>query len=66
MVRLGAELALRVLSFPRPVAIACNGHAYPMNAFLMLAADIRIGTEGAFGIGMNEVAIGIARAFVRA
>jgi hypothetical protein len=22
----------------------------------MLAADIRIGTEGAFGIGMNEVA----------
>jgi enoyl-CoA hydratase len=60
MVRLGAELAARVLSFPRPVVIACNGHAYPMGAFLMLAADIRIGTEGAFSIGMNEVAIGIA------
>jgi enoyl-CoA hydratase len=59
MVRLGAELAARLLSFPNPVVIACNGHAFPMGAFLMLAADIRIGAEGPFKIGMNEVAIGI-------
>jgi Enoyl-CoA hydratase/isomerase len=29
MVRLGAELAARILSFRCPVVIACNGHAFP-------------------------------------
>jgi enoyl-CoA hydratase len=59
MVKSGAELAARVLSFRKPVVAACNGHAFPMGAFLLLAADIRIGAEGPFKIGMNEVAIGI-------
>ena len=59
MVKLGAELAARVLSFPSPVVAACSGHAFPMGAFLLLAADIRIGADGPFKIGMNEVAIGI-------
>lgn len=59
MVRLGADLAARVLAFPYPVVIACAGHAYPMGAFLLLAADIRIGAEGPYKIGLNEVAIGI-------
>jgi enoyl-CoA hydratase len=30
-----------------------------MGAFLMLAADVRIGAEGPYKIGLNEVAIGI-------
>jgi enoyl-CoA hydratase len=59
MMRLGASLALRLLSFPTPVIAACNGHALPMGAFLMLASDIRIGAEGPFRIGLNEVAIGL-------
>ena len=59
MVRLGAELAARVLAYPHPVIVACPGHAYPMGAFLLLAADIRIGAAGPFKIGLNEVAIGI-------
>ena len=59
MVRLGAELAACVLAYPRPVVIACPGHAFPMGAFLMLAADVRIGAEGQYKIGLNEVAIGI-------
>jgi enoyl-CoA hydratase len=59
MVRLGAELAAYVLAYPRPVVIACPGHAFPMGAFLMLAADVRIGAEGPYKIGLNEVAIGI-------
>jgi len=59
MVRLGAELAARVLAFPRPVVAACPGHAYPMGAFLLLASDIRIGADGPYRIGLNEVAIGI-------
>jgi enoyl-CoA hydratase len=57
MMKLGSELALRVLSFPMPVVAACSGHALPMGAFLMLASDIRIGADGPFRIGLNEVAI---------
>jgi enoyl-CoA hydratase len=60
MLKAGAELALRVLSFPTPVVVACNGHAYPMGAFLILSADLRIAAEGSYKIGMNEVAIGLA------
>jgi enoyl-CoA hydratase/carnithine racemase len=59
MMRLGAELALRVLSFPTPVVTACSGNAFPMGAFLLLASDIRVGADGPFRIGLNEVAIGI-------
>lgn len=59
MMRLGATLALRLLSFPTPVIAACNGHALPMGAFLMLASDLRIGADGPFRIGLNEVAIGL-------
>src|SRR6185369_5134785 len=59
MLSLGAELALKILSFPTPVITVTTGHAYPMGAFLMLAADWRIGAEGAWRIGMNEVQIGL-------
>jgi enoyl-CoA hydratase len=60
MVRLGAELALRVYSFPAPVVVGCTGHAYPMGAFLMLASDYCVGIDGDYRIGLNEVAIGLA------
>lgn len=59
MLRLGATLCERILSFPYPVVTGCTGHAYPAGAFLMLSADRRIGSEGPFRIGMNEVAIGL-------
>ena len=59
MLVLGATLAERVLSFPRPVVVACSGHAYPAGAFLLLAADARIGVDGPFRIGLNEVRIGL-------
>ncbi|MCG8591298.1 MAG: crotonase/enoyl-CoA hydratase family protein [Proteobacteria bacterium] len=59
MLRLGATLAERVMSFPYPVVTACTGHAYPMGAFLMLSADRRLGIDGPLRIGMNEVAIGL-------
>jgi enoyl-CoA hydratase len=59
MVHAGAELVLRLLSFPYPVLTVCTGHAYPAGAFLMLAADVRIGLAGPWRIGMNEVAIGL-------
>ena len=60
MFKLGAELALRILSFPTPVVAACNGNAFPMGAFLILSSDLRIGAEGDYKIGMNEVLINLA------
>lgn len=60
MVRAGAELALKLFAFPYPVVSVCRGHAYPMGAFLLLASDLRLGSDEAYRIGLNEVAIGIA------
>jgi enoyl-CoA hydratase/carnithine racemase len=59
LLRLGATLAERILSFPSPVVAACTGHAYPAGAFLLLAADVRIGADGPFALGLNEVRIGL-------
>jgi enoyl-CoA hydratase len=55
----GFELAYRLLSFPTPVVVACGGHAIAMGVFLVLAADYRLGADGPFKIGANEVAIGL-------
>lgn len=55
----GARLAERMLTFPRPIVIACNGNAIAMGGFLLLSADYRIGAEGEFRIGLNEVMIGL-------
>jgi enoyl-CoA hydratase len=59
LVRTGALLCARLLGFPTPVVIACNGHALALGALLLLATDYRIGTEGSYKIGTNEVAIGM-------
>ncbi|HEY2216417.1 MAG TPA: crotonase/enoyl-CoA hydratase family protein [Solirubrobacteraceae bacterium] len=59
MLTLGATLAERMLSFPTPVVVACSGHAIAAGSFLTLAADARIGAEGQFRIGLNEVKIGL-------
>lgn len=59
MLALGATLAERILSFPFPVVVACSGHALAAGSFLPLAADARIGVEGPFRIGLNEVKIGL-------
>ncbi len=60
MVRAGAELALRLMSFPHPTIGVMEGHAYPMGTFLLLACDVRLGARGPHRMGLNEVAIGIA------
>jgi enoyl-CoA hydratase len=59
MVLAGFELAERVLSFPRPVVIACTGHAVAMGVFLLLSGDYRLGAAGAYKLAANEVAIGL-------
>lgn len=59
MLGLGARLAERLFSFPRPVISACTGHGIAMGGFVLLASDLRIGTAGDFRIGLNEVLIGL-------
>ena len=59
LVRRGGELALRLYMFPRPVVVACTGHALAAGAIILMAADHRVGAQGAFKIGLNEVSIGL-------
>ena len=59
LVTQGSKLTRRIASFPFPVIAACTGHAVAKGAFLLLCCDYRIGVEGPFKIGLNEVAIGM-------
>jgi len=59
LVTAGSKLARRMLAHPFPIIVACPGHAVAKGAFLLLSADYRIGVEGPFRIGLNEVQIGM-------
>lgn len=59
LVATGSRFTRRMLAHPFPIIVACPGHAIAKGAFLLLAADYRIGAEGAFNIGLNEVQIGM-------
>ncbi len=54
----GFDLSVRLLSFPKPVIIACTGHAVAMASFLLLSGDHRVGAPEC-RIQANEVAIGM-------
>ena len=59
LVATGSTFSRRLLAHPFPVIVACPGHAIAKGAFLLLSVDYRIGVEGAFHIGLNEVQIGM-------
>jgi enoyl-CoA hydratase len=59
MLRAGFDLAVRILTFPTPVVIACTGHAVAQAAILLCCADERIGAAGPYKITLNEAAIGL-------
>src|SRR3954471_11940875 len=59
LVTQGAELLLRIFTFPAPVVTACTGHALAAGALVLLVSDVRVGAEGKYKIGLNEVAIGM-------
>ncbi len=59
MLTLGATLCERILAFPRPVITACTGHGVAAGCFIQLPADLRLGVDGPFQIGLNEVKIGL-------
>jgi enoyl-CoA hydratase len=54
------DLELRMFEFQRPIIIACTGHALAAGAALLLSADRRIGIDGPFRLGFNEVTMGAA------
>lgn len=55
----GGELFLRIYEHPQPVVVAATGHAIAGGALLLGVGDVRIGADGPFKIGLNEVAIGV-------
>lgn len=59
LVNKGAEMFLRMFTHPQPLLAACTGHAIAAGAFMLLAADNRIGAAGEFKLGLNETAIGM-------
>nr|WP_251068154.1 crotonase/enoyl-CoA hydratase family protein [Marinobacter sp. C7] len=59
LVKVGSSLTRRLAAFPLPVIGACSGHAIAKGAFILLSVDHRIGVEGPFKLGLNEVAIGM-------
>lgn len=59
LVLAGAEFMLRLYAHPQPTVAACTGHALAGGALMLLSCDTRIGAEGEFKIGLNEVGIGL-------
>jgi enoyl-CoA hydratase len=59
LVEEGAKLIWRIATFPRPVVVACAGHGVALGAFLLLVADWRVGAEGPYRLGLNEVRDGL-------
>ena len=55
----GSDLLLKLFGLPLPLVIAASGHALAGGALVVLTGDTRIGAQGAFKLGLNEVAIGL-------
>lgn len=55
----GALLGLQVFTHPLPIVLGVTGHALAMGGILTTTADYRVGADGPFKIGLNEVAIGM-------
>ena len=49
---------LGILELPKPTIAMVNGHAIAGGLVLVLACDYRLGLDGDYRIGLNEVAIG--------
>lgn len=59
LVRRGSEFAVRMMETRKPIICAGDGHIVALGAFLFLAADYRIGKNGAFQVGLPETAKGL-------
>ena len=59
LLKQGAGVFMRLYGFPRPLVMACSGHALAGGCLTLLTGDVRVGISGPFKLGMNEVAIGM-------
>lgn len=59
LLRRGSEVLLRMFELPIPLVVASTGHAIAGGALVVLTGDTRIGADGPYKIGLNEVAIGL-------
>ncbi|MGI9599305.1 MAG: crotonase/enoyl-CoA hydratase family protein [Acidimicrobiales bacterium] len=59
LVAAGGDLVRTMYGCGLPVVAACTGHALAAGALMLLGSDVRVGADGPFKIGLNEVAIGL-------
>ena len=59
MITNGILVALRAFDFPRPIVAAVTGHAVAMGSIFNMGLDWRIGAQGNFRHGLNEVRDGL-------
>jgi enoyl-CoA hydratase/carnithine racemase len=52
------DCLLAFLRFPKPTVAMLNGHAIAGGLILVLACDYRLGLDGEYRVGLNEVEIG--------
>jgi enoyl-CoA hydratase len=55
----GVDLFMKLYASKVPLIAAATGHALAGGALVLLCCDLRIGAEGAYRIGLNEVQIGL-------
>ncbi|HVV82044.1 MAG TPA: crotonase/enoyl-CoA hydratase family protein [Kofleriaceae bacterium] len=59
LLRRGGDVLLRLFALPLPLVIAAGGHALAGGALVVLTGDVRLGVDGPYKVGLNEVAIGL-------
>ncbi len=59
LIKRGGGVFMRLYGLPMPLVIACSGHAIAGGALITLCGDARIGIDGPFKMGLNEVAVGL-------
>jgi enoyl-CoA hydratase len=52
------DVHVKLLTLPTPTVAMMNGHAIAGGLILVLACDYRLGVDGEYKVGLNEVAIG--------
>lgn len=59
LLRVGSDLLMKLYACEVPLVMASTGHALAGGALVLLTGDVRIGAEGPYRIGLNEVQIGL-------